>query len=67
MQGCQVTFFTQEGRRYHGKQLSHWLMQVMHEMPVRGATRLVEAEGLGHDHRPAHSPEQRIGQCLPAS
>ncbi|MCY1476782.1 putative ACR [compost metagenome] len=51
MQGYQVTFFTQEGRRYHGKQLSHWLMQVMHEMPVRGATRLVAAEGLGHDHR----------------
>ena len=51
MQGYQVTFFMQEGRRYHGKQLSHWLMQVMQEMQIRGATHIVAAEGIGHSHR----------------
>jgi PII-like signaling protein len=51
MQGYQVTFFTQEGRRYHGKQLSHWLMQLLQEMRVRGATHTIAAEGIGHSHR----------------
>ncbi|ABF12436.1 uncharacterized protein ACUXAV_003134 [Cupriavidus metallidurans] len=51
MQGYQLTFYTQEGRRHHGKQLSHWLMQVMREMQIRGATHTVAAEGIGHDHR----------------
>lgn len=51
MQGYQVTFYTVEGRRYHGKQLSHWLMQLMRDLNFRGATHLVAAEGIGHDHK----------------
>jgi PII-like signaling protein len=47
MQGYQLTFYTQEGRRHHGKQLSHWLMQVMREMQIRGATHTVAAEESG--------------------
>ncbi|MNE45003.1 hypothetical protein D3C80_1392680 [compost metagenome] len=49
--GYQVTLYTVENRRYHGKQLSHWLLQIMREMNFRGATHLVAAEGIGHDHR----------------
>jgi len=51
MQGFQVTLYTVENRRYHGKQLSHWLLQVMRELNFRGATHLVAAEGIGHDHK----------------
>lgn len=49
--GYQVTFYTVESRRHHGKQLSHWLLQLMRDMNVRGATHRVAAEGMGHDHR----------------
>ncbi len=51
MHGYQVTLYTVENRRHHGKQLSHWLLEVMREMNFRGATHLVAAEGIGHDHR----------------
>jgi PII-like signaling protein len=49
--GYQVTLYTVESRRHHGKQLSHWLLEVMREMKIRGVTHLVAAEGIGHDHR----------------
>jgi len=51
MQGFQLTLFTVENRRHHGKQLSHWLLQVLRELHIRGATHLVAAEGIGHDRR----------------
>ena len=51
MHGYQVTLYTVENRRYHGKQLSHWLIELMRELKFRGATHVVAAEGIGHDHR----------------
>lgn len=51
VEGYQVTLYTVESRRHHGKQLSHWLLQLMHELNLQGATHLVAAEGIGHHHR----------------
>ncbi|GAB7545189.1 DUF190 domain-containing protein [Cupriavidus sp. CuC1] len=51
MQGFQLTLFTIENRRHHGKQLSHWLLQILRELQIRGATHMVAAEGIGHDRR----------------
>nr|WP_301542534.1 DUF190 domain-containing protein [Cupriavidus basilensis] len=51
VQGFQLTLFTIENRRHHGKQLSHWLLQILRELRIRGATHMVAAEGIGHDRR----------------
>lgn len=51
VQGFQLTLFTIENRRHHGKQLSHWLLQVLRDLHIRGATHTVAAEGIGHDRR----------------
>ncbi|AOY92706.1 hypothetical protein BKK79_13680 [Cupriavidus sp. USMAA2-4] len=51
MEGYQITLYTVESRRHRGKQLSHWLMEVMRDLKLQGATHLVAAEGIGHHHR----------------
>ncbi|WP_300650341.1 DUF190 domain-containing protein [Pseudomonas sp.] len=48
MHGYQVTFFTQQNRRYKGKMLADWLVTVAKEMHLRGATLVSGIEGFGH-------------------
>ncbi|MBI3530174.1 MAG: DUF190 domain-containing protein [Betaproteobacteria bacterium] len=54
MNGYQITFFTQQDRRHHGKQIGDWLVQLAKQMGLRGATMFTGAEGFGH-HRRIHS------------
>jgi PII-like signaling protein len=54
MKGYQVTFFTQQNRRHHHKQLAEWLMLAARDLGVRGATILAASEGYGA-HRRVHS------------
>ncbi|CAE6715238.1 DUF190 domain-containing protein [Candidatus Nitrotoga fabula] len=51
MNGYQVTFFTQQDRRHHGKPLADWLMLLAGELGLRGATLIPASEGIGHHHR----------------
>jgi uncharacterized protein len=54
MKGYQITFFTQQDHRHHGKPLGLWLMLLVKEMGLPGATVLAGSEGFGH-HRRIHS------------
>jgi len=51
MKGYQLTFFTQQDRLHHGKQLGHWLIELARTMGIRGATMIAAAEGFGHHGR----------------
>jgi PII-like signaling protein len=51
MNGYQVTFFTQQDRRHHGKPLADWLVHLAGELGLRGATVIPACEGIGHHHR----------------
>ena len=51
MNGYQITFFTQQDRRHHGKPLADWLLELAEEMDFRGATLIPATEGIGHHHR----------------
>jgi len=51
MHGYQVTFFTQQARRHHGKPLADWLVHLADEIGLRGATLIPACEGIGHHHR----------------
>ena len=51
MNGYQISFFTQQDRRHHGKPLAEWLLHLAQEMNLRGATLLAASEGLGHRGR----------------
>lgn len=51
MNGYQLTFFTQQDRRHHGKPVGHWLLELAREMGIRGATMIAAAEGVGHEGR----------------
>lgn len=48
--GYQVTFFTQQGHLHDGHGVAEWLMKVMKEMGIQGATMMVCQEGIGHRH-----------------
>jgi uncharacterized protein len=52
--GYQITFFTHQDRRHHGKPLGDWLVHLAQEMGLSGATLLTGGEGFGH-HRKIHS------------
>ena len=54
MQGYQLTFFTQQDQKHHGKSLGHWLIEEARAMGIGGATLLAASEGFGH-HRRLHS------------
>jgi PII-like signaling protein len=54
MKGYQITFFTQQDHRHHGKPLGQWLMLLAREMGLPGATVIAGSEGFGH-HRRIHS------------
>jgi PII-like signaling protein len=51
MNGYQVTFFTQQDRRHHGKPLADWLVHLAGELGLRGATVIPGCEGVGQHHR----------------
>lgn len=51
MKGYQITFFTQEDRRHHGRPLGDWLVKVAREMKLHGATLIPASEGFGHGGR----------------
>jgi uncharacterized protein len=38
MKGYQITFFSHQDRRYKGKQIGDWLVQVVQELGLRGAS-----------------------------
>ena len=48
MKGYMVVFFTQQNRRYQGKMLGDWIVDVAKEMGLRGATLCTGIEGFGH-------------------
>lgn len=54
MNGYQITFLTQQGKRHHGKPLADWLVHLARELGLRGATVVPGAEGFGQ-HRRLHS------------
>ena len=51
MNGYQITFFTQQDHKHHGKSLADWLLHLAREMGLRGATLIAGSEGFGHHHR----------------
>jgi len=51
MKGFQVTFFTQQDRRHHGKPIAEWLLQQCKALNIRGATVFAGTEGLDHQGR----------------
>jgi uncharacterized protein len=51
MQGYQITFFTQQDKRHHGKPLADWLVHLAQEMGLPGATLISGGEGFGHHGR----------------
>lgn len=51
MNGYQITFFTQQDRRHHGKPVADWLVRLAMEMGLRGATLISGSESFGHDRR----------------
>lgn len=51
MQGFQVTFFTEQGRRHGHQQVHHWLMDLMKSLGITGVTTTVGAQGIGRDGR----------------
>jgi PII-like signaling protein len=54
VQGYQLTFFTQQDHRHHGKPLGHWLVETARAMGIGGATLVPASESFGH-HRRIHS------------
>lgn len=54
MKGYQITFFTQQDHRHHGKPLSQWLFLIAREIGLPGATVIAGSEGYGQ-HRRIHS------------
>ncbi|CAG4884617.1 conserved protein of unknown function [Georgfuchsia toluolica] len=51
MNGYQITFFTQQDHKHHGKPLADWLVHLAKEIGLRGATLIAGSEGFGHHHR----------------
>ena len=51
MNGYQITFFTNQDRRHHGKPLADWLIHLAIELGLPGATMIAATEGYGRDGR----------------
>lgn len=49
MNGFQITFFTEQGRRWGHKTVDHWLMDIAKSLGIRGMTTSVGVEGIGRD------------------
>jgi PII-like signaling protein len=54
MNGYQITFFTQQDKRHHGRPVGDWLVKLAKELGLPGATLIAASEGFGH-HRRIHS------------
>lgn len=48
MQGYQLTFFTQQGRRHGHTPLCDWLLALARDCGLHGATVVGAAKGFGH-------------------
>ncbi|WP_426203968.1 DUF190 domain-containing protein [Pseudomonas sp. TWP3-1] len=48
MKGFLVVFFTQQNRRYKGKMLGDWVVDLAKDLGLRGATLSTGIEGFGH-------------------
>lgn len=51
MKGFLVIFFTQQNRRYQGKMLGDWILDLAEEMGLHGATLSTGIEDFGHTGR----------------
>lgn len=51
MHGFQLTFFTQQDKRHHGKLLTEWLLEEAKLLGIGGATVIAASEGFGHGGR----------------
>lgn len=54
MIGYQLSFFTNQDHRHHGKPVSEWILEQSRKLGIRGATLLNASEGYGQ-HRRIHS------------
>ena len=64
--GYQLTFFTHQDHRHHGRSLGQWLVEEARRMGIGGATLIAASEGFGN-HRHLHQrhlvsfPDQPLG------
>ncbi len=49
MNGFQVKFFTEQGRRHGHKQMQDWLMEVGKALDIKGISTVMGTEGIGRD------------------
>ncbi len=49
--GYQITFFSHQDRRHKGKQIGEWLMQLVREMGLRGASLHTGGESFARGGR----------------
>jgi PII-like signaling protein len=54
MIGYQLSFFTNQDHKHHGKPIAEWIVEQACKLGIRGATLLNASEGYGH-HRRIHS------------
>jgi PII-like signaling protein len=50
MMGYQLTFYTNQDRKYQGVPLGEWLVLEAKRMAIGGATLFGAAQGFGHAH-----------------
>ena len=51
MNGYQITFFTHQDRRFKGKQIGEWLLQLVKELGLRGASLHAGGESFARGGR----------------
>lgn len=51
MNGYQITFFTHQDRRHKGKQISDWLVELVKELGLRGASVHAGGESFARGRR----------------
>jgi PII-like signaling protein len=51
MNGYQITFFTLQDRLHKGKQMGEWLLELVSELGLRGASLHSGGESFGRDGR----------------
>jgi PII-like signaling protein len=51
MNGYQITFFSHQDRRFKGRQIGDWLLQVIKELGLRGASLHVGGESFARGGR----------------
>lgn len=51
MNGYQITFFTYQDRRHKGKPMGEWLLGLVNELGLRGASLQLGGESFNRGHR----------------